>query len=128
MTPNAAKVVAANKFLDENLTLRLFSNNHTPAVGDTIASYTQVAGGGYAAKTLIVASWSVVSGNPTVATYAAQDFAFTGTTTAPGTIYGYYITDAANVIRGSQRFSDLVVPFTPVNGSLIRITPRLQVS
>lgn len=128
MTPNAAKVVAANKYLDVILTLRLFSNNHTPAVGDSIASYTEVAGGGYAAKALAVASWSVVSGNPTVASYAAQDFDFTGATTAPGTIYGYYITDPSNVVRGAERFSALVVPFTPVNGSLIRITPRLNVS
>ena len=128
MTPNAAKVVAANKFLDSNLTLKLFSNDHTPAVGDTAASYTEVAGGGYSSKTLATASWNTVSGNPTISTYAAQDFEFTGATTSPSTIYGYYIVDASNVVRGSQRFSELVVPFTPVSGSLIRITPRLQVS
>lgn len=128
MTPNAAKVVAATKFLDETLILHLYSNNYTPAVGDTIAAYTEVAGGGYVDKPLAVASWSIVSGNPTIASYAAQDFTFTGVTTAPGTVYGYYITDVANVIRGAQRFSDLVVPFSPIAGSIIRITPRLQVS
>lgn len=128
MTPNAAKVVAATQFLSVTLTLRLFSNNHTPAVGDTIASYTEVSGGGYAAKSLASGTWNITSGNPTVATYTAQDFAFTGATSAPGTVYGYYITDASNVVRAAQRFSDLVVPFTPVDGSLIRITPRLQVS
>lgn len=128
MTPNEAKVVAATNFISGNFTLKLFSNNYTPLAGDTVAAYTEVSGGGYAAKTLVVASWSIVSGNPTVASYAAQDFAFTGATTAPGTVYGYYIIDAANVVRGAQRFSELVVPFTPVSGSLIRITPRLSVS
>lgn len=128
MTPNAAKVVAATKYLDQVLTLRLFSNNHTPAVGDTLAAYTEITGGGYAAKTLAIASWVIVSGNPTIASYASQDFAFTGVTGAPATIYGYYITDTANVIRGAQRFSELVVPFSPINGALIRVTPRLQVS
>ena len=128
MTPNEAKVVAATNFIDGNFTLKLFSNDYTPLAGDTVAAYTEVAGGGYVAKTLAVASWSIVSGNPTLASYAAQDFAFTGATTAPSTIYGYFIIDAANVVRGAQRFSALVVPFTPVNGSLIRITPKLSIS
>lgn len=128
MTSNPAKVIIATKFLDQILTLRLFSNNHTPAVGDTLASYTEVAGGGYAAKSLLVASWTIVSGNPTIASYALQDFVFTGVTTSPSTVYGYFLTDPANVIRGAQRFSELVIPFSPIAGSIIRITPRLRVS
>lgn len=128
MTSNAAKVLIATKFLDQVLTLRLFSNDRTPAVGDTLASYTEVAGGGYSSKSLQVTGWTIVSGNPTVASYVLQDFVFTGPTTSPSTIYGYYITDVANVIRAAQRFSELVIPFSPVDGSTIRITPRLQVS
>lgn len=128
MTPDAAKVIAATKYLNQTLTLRLFSNNYIPAVGDTLASYIEVAGGGYVTKTLIPASWVIVSGNPTVASYALYNFIFTGVTTAPSTVYGYYITDAANVIRAAQRFSELIVPFSPIAGSVIRITPKLQVS
>lgn len=127
--PNVGEVIAAQKYLTlENLTLKLFSNNVTPAEGDTAATYTEVTGGGYASKTLALGSWTIVAGDPTTGTYAAQDFAFTGATTGPGTIYGYYLVDGSNVLRGSERFGASVVPFNPVNGSLIRITPKLQVS
>lgn len=129
MFPNVAEVLVLEQYLEaEDLTLKLFSNNVTPAEGDTAASYTSVAGGGYAAKTLDKDLWTILSGDPSSGEYAAQDFTFTGATNAPGTIYGYFIVDAANVLRGAERFDAGVVPFTPVNGSLIRITPRLQVS
>lgn len=127
--PNVAEVIAATQFLKTgDLTLKLFSNNVTPAEGNTAASYTEVAGGGYVAKTLVAANWTITSGDPTTGTYAAQDFAFTGPTNAPGTIYGYFIVDGSNVLRGEERFGAGVVPFTPVLGSLIRITPKLQIS
>lgn len=129
MIPNVAEVIAAQNFLTAgNLTLKLFSNNVTPAEGDTASSYTEVAGGGYVSKTLSNSSWTITAGDPTKGTYAAQDFSFTGPTNAPGTIYGYFLVDGSNVLRGSERFGAGVVPFNPVLGSLIRITPKLQVS
>lgn len=124
MIPNVGEIKNLQKILNQNISLKLFSNNVVPAETDTIGSYTEVSGGGYAAKTLAYANWVITGGAPTRAVYPAQDFTFTGATGAPGTIYGYYLVDADGELMGSERFDAGVVPFTPVAGSLIRITPR----
>lgn len=127
--PNVAEVIVLTQFLKtEILTLKLFSNNVTPAEGNTAATYTEVTGGGYASKELAAASWSITSGDPSFGSYAAQDFSFTGVTGGPGTIYGYYLVDTSNVLRGAERFDAGIVPFNPVNGSLIRVTPKVLCS
>lgn len=123
--PNAAETLVLQKLLNQVLTLRLFSNNKTPGETDTVGSYTEVAGGGYAGKALAYASWTVSEG---VAAYPAQTFTFTGATTAPGTIYGYYVTDASGDLLWAERFDASVVPFIPIAGSKIRITPRITCS
>ncbi len=128
MIPNAAEVVLVTSFVADTLTLKLFSNNHVPIEADTVSAYTEVVGGGYASVDLLSGSWVITGGDPTQALYAAQDFSFTGVTNAPGTIYGYYLVDSGNVLRGAERFSASVVPFTPGNGSLIRVTPKITVS
>lgn len=109
-------------------TLRLYSNDYTPIEGSTAASFTEVAGGGYAAKTLTAGSWVQTPGDPTVGVYPIQTFLFTGPTSAPTTIYGYYILNAGGLYRWGERFPAIFVPFIPTNGSQIRITPRLEVS
>jgi hypothetical protein len=102
--------------------LRLFSNNHTPAVGDTEANYTEVAGGGYAAVSVTPASWTVAVDDPSSVTYPTQTIVFTGTTTAPGTIYGYYVTDAAGKALFAERLDADLVPFTPTtNGDSLAV-------
>lgn len=128
MIPNVAEVLLLTSFLSDTLTLKLFSNDHIPVEGDTASAYTEVSGGGYADIDLASGSWVITSGDPTVGLYAAQDFTFTGPTDAPTTVYGYYIVDSSNILRGAERFSASVVPFTPALGSLIRVTPRIQVS
>lgn len=129
IVPNVGEVKALELYLkSENLFLRLYSNNVTPGESDTIATYTQVSGGGYAQKTLTAASWTVSSGNPSSGLYAAQDFEFTGATDAPGTVYGYYVVDGSNILRWAERFPEGVLPFSPVLGSLIRVTPRFEAS
>jgi hypothetical protein len=127
--PNVGEVVALNKYLKgEDLTLKLYSNNITPGESDTASTYTSVAGGGYTAKTLDKDSWTINSGNPSYGIYTAQDFNFSGATNSPGTIYGYYVVDGSNILRWAERFSEAVVPFSPINGSLIRVTPRFEAS
>lgn len=126
MIPNVGEAKNLQKILNQDITIHLFSNNITPAETDTAGNYTEVVGGGYAAKTLVYASWTIVAGSPGVASYAAQDFDFTGTTTAPGTVYGYYLLDADGVLMGSERFPEGVLPFTPAVGSLVRVTPKYQ--
>jgi len=116
-----------NQILNRTLHLHLFSNNHTPGATDTVASLTEVTGGGYALISLLFANWVVTSGPPAVALFDSfQSFNFTGVTGGPGTIYGYYITTSDNLtLLWEERFDPADVPFTPVNGSLIRVKPRL---
>lgn len=105
------------------LTLKLFSNNKTPAIADLAAEYTAVSGGGYADKTLTAGNWSVEQGNPSIALYNTDiDFQFTGAP-SPATVYGYYIIDSTSMLISSERFP--VVPFVPIDGSLIRFRPRI---
>lgn len=128
LVPNLGEVNALQKWLDQNLTLKLYSNNKTPAEGDTAADYTEVSGAGYASKTLTFANWIIqtVTGTTSAQYNSNQDFNFTGVTSAPGTIYGYYIVDASNTLIFSERFPASVLPFSPVNGSLVRIIPKIE--
>lgn len=107
-----------------NLTLRLFVNNVTPAQSGV--SYTEATGGGYAAITLTNGSWTIASANdPSDATYAQQTFTFTGPLTTNTTVYGYYVTDADDTVIYAETFSS----YTPAtNGDNIKITPQFQLS
>lgn len=125
IVPTVGENEILNKFLNQSLTLKLYSNNRIPAAGDTASSYTEVTGGGYANFALVFGTW-VVSGG--IATYVAHDFTFTGATGAPGTIYGYFVVNGSGVLCWAERFSESVVPFTPTNGSVIRVTARIQAS
>jgi hypothetical protein len=111
----------------KNLTLKLFATNVTPTDASTAASFTEAAGGGYAAKTLTNGSWteSNVGGIEQVA-YAQQTFTFTGTLTTNPNIYGYYVVDADNVLIFAET---LTAMFTPANnGDTLSITPKFQMS
>lgn len=116
--------LASNGLTAKVLTLKLFSNNHTPVLGDTAANYTVVTGGGYANIDLEADQWSFVSGVATYADY--QAFNFTGATGAPGTVYGYFIVDEDGVLIGAELFPAGVV--TPENGTLISVKPKLTLA
>ncbi|MET0786450.1 MAG: hypothetical protein ABWY25_07085 [Paenisporosarcina sp.] len=128
LIPNTAQLFMLNALVDRDMKLKLFSNNLTPAVTDTVASLTEVAGGGYTAITLDDDDWVVTIGPPAVAVFNAfQDFNFTGATSGPGTIYGYYITDSGGTqLLWEERFP--TVPFVPLLGSLIRVKPRITLN
>jgi hypothetical protein len=125
--------VVLGKASAETLTLKLFTSNTTPAESDTAATYTEAAGGGYAAINLTGASWTVtanaVSG-AAQAVYPEQSFVFTGLLTGNATIYGYYVVGAtsgkvywAERLKASDGTTD--APFTPANnGDRQRITPK----
>lgn len=108
-------------FFAENMTLRLNTNDVTPAETDTEAGYTEASGNGYSAKALTGGSWSISGTAPTQAAYAQQTFTFTGNL---GNVYGYYVTrDADSKLMFSERFSD--GPYNIVNnGDQIKITPQ----
>lgn len=125
--PNVTEAAVLAAFLEtEDLFLRLYSNNVTPSEGSTAATFTQVAGGGYSQITLDKDDWTITTGDPTFATQVQKTFSFTGPTNAPGTIYGYYVVNGAGVLQWAERFPGANVPFTPINGSSIKITPRME--
>ena len=105
-----------------NLTLKLFTNNYTPIPTSIASSFTEMAGQGYAAKSLAMASWSVSSiAGTSTAVYPAQTWTFTGG--GPTTIYGYYIIGADGVIRGAELFP---IPFVAqYSGDAVVLTPQI---
>jgi len=127
VVPNNREAEILGVMLNTALTLRLYSNNRTPAGTDATVDYTEVAGGGYVAKALVFANWDITEGGPSIALYdTMQEWTFTGVTTAPSTIYGYYITrDSDSKLMWAERFPSGSVPFNPVNGSIIRVIPRI---
>lgn len=129
LVPNAAELKALELILQtETLSLRLYSNNYTPTETTTTANFTEVAGGGYARISLDPGDWILTSGDPTFGVYAQRTFSFTGPTNAPGTVYGYYVVDSVERTLWAERFAPAVLPFSPIAGSSIRITPRFEAS
>lgn len=107
----------------ENLQLRLYKSNTTPAEADTAGTYTQADFTGYAAVTLTGASWSVSTGAPSVASYAQQTFESTANQT-PQTIYGYYVVGATSgTLHWAERFPSPQI--IQADGDIIRVTPKL---
>ena len=105
-----------------NLTLKLFTSDTTPADTDTQATYTEATGGGYASKALAMGSWTVsIVSNIAQAAYAEQTWTFTGALTGNPTIYGYYVVDGDNVLLCAERLGASFTPTT--NGDILRVTP-----
>lgn len=127
--PNVEEGRILTNYVRNPIFLRLYSNDTTPADTFTLAAFTEVAGGGYAFKELVSATWVISTGDPSSAEYPEQEFDFTGTTTAPGTIYGwYYVDSVTGLYIGGERFASGITPLTPVAGSKIKITPIVQAS
>jgi hypothetical protein len=127
--PQDGEELALRNFLNQtapqNQTLRLFATNVTPAETDVAGTYTEAAGGGYAAIGLTGANWTFGTTSPTVATYNAQQtFTFTGPLTTNPTVYGYYLTQTTS---GILMWVETETPFTPANnGDEWRITPAIN--
>jgi len=121
------EAVILTTLLTPALTMRLYGNDRTPAGTDVAASYTEIAGGGYANTPLTFANWTITPGAPTVALYGSvKTWLFTGAINAPSTIYGYFVTrDSDGLLIYAERFPSGSVPFTPIAGSVIRVTPRI---
>lgn len=127
MISNVGEVDALDKYTNEVLYLKLYSNNLVPGETDTAASYTEVTGGGYAQKTLATADRTIVAGNPSTCTYSLQTILFTSAPTVP-TVYGYFIVNGAGTLKGSERFPEVILPFTPVADGRVDIIPTLKAS
>jgi hypothetical protein len=113
-----------NKAAPENVVLRLYQNNITPAETDTAATYTEASWTGYAALTLTGANWVVNEGAPSEASYAQQIFTSSAGAQSQNN-YGYYLTRVTSGrIAWAERFSD--GPYQIVNnGDQIKVTPKI---
>lgn len=107
----------------EDLVLKLYRNDKTPADSDTAADYTEASFTGYVAIALDPDDWTVTPGNPTEAVQPMQQF----TSSAGGQnqdVYGYYVVGAdSGRLKWAERFTD--GPYDIVNlDDKIEVTPR----
>ena len=112
-----------NKSAAENVVLRLYQSNTTPAETDTAVTYTEATWTGYAAITLTGASWAVAEGAPSEASYAQQTFTSSAGAQNQNN-YGYYMTRlTSGRIAWAERFPS--GPYTIIdNGDNIKVTPK----
>ena len=124
IVPNILEVEILTSVLTPALTLKLYSNDKTPAAGDTSSAYTEVTGGGYTSKALSFGNWDITSGDPSVATYnSVQTWTFTGPTDSP--VYGYYVVRVSDGhLMWAERFPSANVPFSTIAGSVIKVLPK----
>lgn len=116
-----------NPAAGNNLTLKLFVNDVTPADDDVVGDYTEAAGGGYAAKTLTASSFTVSTvGGIVQAAYAQQDFVFSGALATNPSIYGVYIVDDDGVLICAERAAASYTPTAA--GHMYAVTPVIQIS
>lgn len=108
----------------ENLVLRLYTSNTTPAEADTAATYTEATFTGYAALTLTAANWVITEGAPSNAAY--PQVTFTSSAGAQSqSVYGYFLTRVTSGrIAWAERFTD--GPYVIVNnGDAIKVTAQI---
>lgn len=125
LVPNVGEAIIlnylTNKDAPEDLVMRLYTNNLTPAETDVVGDYTEVSGSGYAAKTPGSGDWTVTPGAPSNAALAQQTFAFNADLAED--VYGYYFVRATSgELVWSERFTDGPYAINN-NGDEIRITP-----
>jgi hypothetical protein len=102
--------------------VNLYVNNHVPAAGDVVGSYTPPTDAAYAAQTIAAVDWvpTFVTGLQTL-TSPGKVFNFS---TSVETLYGYYVT---NGVTGDLLWAqDFTTPFT-LPGIAIAITLTLQI-
>lgn len=125
LVPNVGETEMLKRILNaatpDNVKLHLYKNNVTPSETDTVSTYTEDDGTGYAAISLTGSNWDTTTTAGT-ASYAQQTFTYTAGTT----VYGYYVTDnAGTTLLWAELFSD--GPYTiPSGGGTIKITPTIS--
>jgi hypothetical protein len=112
-----------NKASPQDLVLRLYKNDKTPADTDVVGDYTEADFTGYAAITLAGASWTVSEGDPAEAEFAERTFE-SAADQAVQTIYGYYLTRATGgELVLAERFP--TAQAIQNNGDRIQVTPTI---
>lgn len=113
-----------NKVAPQDLRLKLYQNNITPAETDTAATYTVASWAGYANFDFVAANWTITEGAPSDASYAEQIFTSSANQSSQSN-YGYYIIQVTSgILMWVERFSD--GPYNIVNlNDAIKITPKI---
>lgn len=114
--------IVVNKTAAQNLTLKLYSSNTTPAETDTEATYTEASFTGYAAIALAGADWAAAAAS-SIATAAQKVFTASGTPS--GSVYGYYLIQATSgKLMWAER--DAAAPFAvAAAGDTVKVTPTI---
>ena len=76
----------------ENLILRVFKNNITPASTMTVADFAEATFAGYVAVTLTSADWTISHDGTFGFATASSGVMFASSATTDETVYGYYMT------------------------------------
>ena len=131
LTDVGAQVLLTKAFnVSKDLTLRLFANDFTPTDASVQADFTEAAGGGYNAIPLTNdAIISLVGTAPNAiaqAAYSQVSFNFTGALTTNGTVYGYYVTNAAGQVLFAEKAASSYTPAN--NGDALLLTPVFKLS
>ena len=121
---NALQLFTNKIATGQDLILKLFKSNTTPADADIASAYTVADFTGYANKGLAGASWTVTGTAPTQIAFTQQTFTSSADQTLQN-VYGYYyIRTTAVDIMGAERFTSAPFPIEN-NGDEIRITPQI---
>jgi len=106
--------------VDENYTLKLFTNNVTPDQASIASTFTEATFTGYSAKALTRTAWSAATtvSNKAQSSYSQQSW----TCGATGdTIYGYYVIAATStVLLWAEKFDS---PRIVANTDVFNVTP-----
>jgi hypothetical protein len=126
IVPDTVEIDVLNNLFSVPMTIRIYGNDVTPDKDSKTADFTEIVGGGYANKILLVANWTKKAGNPSYAIYSeTQEWDFSGVINPPGTIFGYFVTrNTDNKLVWAERFPSAIVPFSPVAGSIIKVLPK----
>lgn len=131
LVPDVGEVILLGNLIAggtlENMTLKLYKTNVTPAESDTAGSYTVADFTSYTNKTLTRSvnngvTWGTVATNTgvTSSSYVAQSW----TAGSTQTIYGYYVVGATStVLLWAELFG---VARTLASGDVLNLTPKLQ--
>lgn len=128
LVPNASEGTMLANFLNktapQDLRLKLFKNDKTPAETDVAADYTVADFTGYANIDFVAATWTVTPGAPSEAAYPQQSFTSSADQAAQ-LIYGYFVIQVTSgLLMWAERFTN--GPYTIANnGDIIKVTPKI---
>lgn len=109
------------RFANGDFKYKLFTNNFTITAGTQLSDLTQLAVSGYAAQTVVAASFTLVGVAGHNGSIMAAPISF-GTNASGGSVstYGYYITDTADTVLLAAANWD-VLPTVTLNGAVFPI-------